>query len=109
MGSHSTWTTGTTRGTDTRSVHNARIAVSSYNRVKNRNGAFPTRVDEEFELAVACLCDGDHEPIEFVADGDGNPKGKVKGNLLCWWGLLEWLIKDVKDPNEKLISNQWVV
>jgi hypothetical protein len=99
------------RGTDIRSVHTARIAVASYNRVKNRNGAFPTRVDEDFELAVVCLCDKDHEPIEFDVDGVGNPVGKVKGNLLCWWGLLEWLIRkdNRKNPDEKLIVNQRVV
>jgi hypothetical protein len=75
--------------------------------VKNRNGAFPTRVDEDFELAIVCLCDGDHEPIEFVVDDVGNPVGKVKGNLLCWWGLLEYMIKDIRNPDEKLIVNQW--
>ena len=97
------------RGTDIRSVHTARIAVSSYNRVKNRNGYNPTRVDEDFELAIVCLCDAEHEPIEFVVDGLGNPVGTVKGNLLCWWGLLEWLIKDITNPDEKLVLNQWVV
>ena len=39
----------------------------------------------------------------------GNPVGPVIGNLLCWYGLLEWLIKDVKNPDRKLIQNQWVV
>ena len=58
---------------------------------------------------VVCLCDAEHEPIEFVVDGLGNPVGTVKGNLLCWWGLFEWLIKDITNPDEKLVLNQWVV
>ena len=77
--------------------------------MKNRNGAFPNRADEDFELAVVCLCEGDHEPIEFEVDLQGNPVGPVIGNLLCWYGLLEWLIRDVKNPDRKLIQNQWVV
>jgi len=84
--------------------------VSSYNRVKNANGAFPNRVDEDFELAITCLCEGDHEPIVFVADRQGNPVDgcPVVGNLQCWFGLFEWVTKDVKDKNAKLVTNQWV-
>lgn len=82
--------------------------MSSYNRVKNRNGAWSTRPDEDFELAIVCLCDEDHEPIVFVPDRDGNPIGVVTGNLLCWFGLFEWVVKDVVSKKDKLITNQWV-
>ena len=86
----------------------SRIAVSSYNRVKNANGADSTRVDEDFELAITCLCEGHHEPIEFVPDRQGNPVGPVVGNLQCWFGLFEWVTKDVVDRKSKLVTNQWV-
>ena len=84
------------------------MPTSVYNRVKNSNGACPNRPDEDFELAIVCLCKGHHEPIIFEPDKDGNPRGIVTGNLLCWWGLFEWIIKDIKNKDEKLIKNQWL-
>ena len=37
-------------------------------------------------------------------DGKGYPKGLVVGNLLCWYGLFEWIAKHVKKPESKLLK-----
>ena len=42
--------------------------------------------------------------IEFEMDGKGYPKGPVVGNLLCWYGLFEWIAKLVKNPDAKLLK-----
>ena len=42
--------------------------------------------------------------IEFTVDGRGYPKGLVLGNLLCWYGLFEWIAKHVKKPDAKLLK-----
>ena len=42
------------------------LAVSSWRRVKVRNAADPTAVDEEFELTVVCTCVEEHDPIDIV-------------------------------------------
>ena len=39
------------------------MATAYYARVKNRNRSNPSRVDEEFELTIPCLCAEGHEPI----------------------------------------------
>ena len=41
------------------------IAVASWRRVKVRNAADPTAVDQEFELTIVCTCIEEHEPIEI--------------------------------------------
>ena len=35
----------------------------------------------------------------------GYPKGPIEGNQLCWLGNLEFVIKDVQDPSEKLLTH----
>ena len=42
--------------------------------------------------------------IEFAVDGRGYPKGPVVGNVLCWYGLFEWIAKLVKNPDAKLLK-----
>ena len=42
--------------------------------------------------------------IEFEMDGKGYPKGPVVGNVLCWYGLFEWIAKLVKNPDAKLLK-----
>ena len=77
------------------------VATACYKRVKQRNGVSPTAADEDFFLTIQCHCEGDHEPIRDrtslicveVNGTDGKPKGDVTGNLLCWYGNLELLLK----------------
>ena len=47
------------------------IAVSSWRRVKVRNAADPTAVDQEFELTIVCTCIEEHEPIEIAFNTRG--------------------------------------
>ena len=44
-------------------------------------------------------------PIEAIVDCRGMLKHEVKGNELCWFGNLEYVIKDVQDPKRKLFQN----
>ena len=37
-------------------------------------------------------------------NGKGYPKGKIIGNLLCWYGNFEWLATHITKPDEKLIK-----
>ena len=37
-------------------------------------------------------------------NGKGYPKGKIKGNLLCWYGNFEWIAKFVTKPEQKLLK-----
>ena len=43
--------------------------------------------------------------IEVEVDIEGNPKGPIKGNCLCWLGNLEYVTKDASDPDKKLLTN----
>ena len=43
--------------------------------------------------------------IEVDVDIEGNPKGPIRGNCLCWLGNLEYVTKDAKDPDKKLLTN----
>ena len=87
------------------------IAQATYARIKNRNGANPTRVDEDFDLVIICLCEEEHVPIEIVWERDGNPKVirtqalLIQGNVFCWYGLFVWLTNHlVGQPNAKLVQ-----
>ena len=42
--------------------------------------------------------------IEVEVDIEGNPKGPIKGNCLCWLGNLEYVTKDASDPDKKLLT-----
>ena len=72
----------------------------------------PTRVDEDFELVICCLCEGGHQPIKITFNLKGNPKTirtrksiLIEGNTSCWYGLFEFLTKDLIDKNKKLVQN----
>ncbi len=41
--------------------------------------------------------------IEFDVDQKGNPKGDIKGNVDCWLGELEYVIKDATE-GKRLVS-----
>ena len=43
-------------------------------------------------------------PIVVDIDIEGNPKGPIQGNMLCWFGNLEFVTKDIKDPTQKLLT-----
>ena len=81
------------------------FVVSKYKRVKNRNATNPSRLSDEFELVIPCLCDKEHEPIDIEWDNEGNPVGAVNGNVHCWYGLFDYLTKDLHDRTQKLIQN----
>ena len=36
---------------------------------------------------------------------EGLPKKPIEGNLLCWYGNFEYCIKDLRDPDQKLVQN----
>ena len=42
--------------------------------------------------------------IEVDVDIEGNPKGQVRGNILCWLGNLEYVTKDAV-RGKKLLTN----
>ena len=81
------------------------FVVSKYKRVKNRNATNPSRLSDEFELVIPCLCDKEHDPIDIEWDNEGNPVGAVNGNMHCWYGLFDYLTKDLQDQTQKLIQN----
>ena len=81
------------------------FVISKYKRVKNRNATSPSRLTDEFELVIPCLCDKEHQPIDIEWDNEGNPVGAVNGNVHCWFGLFDYLTKDLHDPTQKLIQN----
>jgi len=81
------------------------FVISKYKRVKNRNATSPSRLTDEFELVIPCLCDKEHEPIDIEWDSEGNPVGAVNGNINCWFGLFDYLTKDLHDQTQKLIQN----
>ena len=54
---------------------------------------------------IPCLCDKEHQPIDIEWDNEGNPVGAVNGNVHCWFGLFDYLTKDLHDPKQKLIQN----
>ena len=43
--------------------------------------------------------------ISAVLDIEGLPKKPLEGNLLCWFGNLEYCTKDLHDPDQKLVQN----
>ena len=43
-------------------------------------------------------------PIVVDIDIEGNPKGPIRGNMLCWFGNLEFVTKDIEDPTQKLLT-----
>ena len=57
------------------------IAVSSWRRVKVRNAADPTAVDQEFELTIVCTCIEEHEPIEIAFNTRGIYVKTFHGNV----------------------------
>ena len=81
------------------------FVISKYKRVKNRNATNPSRLADEFELVIPCLCDKEHQPIDIEWNDEGNPVGEVIGNVHCWFGLFDYLTKDLKDQKQKLIQN----
>ena len=81
------------------------FVISKYKRVKNKNATGPSRLADEFELVIPCLCEKEHQPIDIEWDDEGNPVGEVIGNVHCWYGLFDYLTKDLKDQNQKLIQN----
>ena len=81
------------------------FVVSKYKRVKNRNATNPSRLADEFELVIPCLCDKEHEPIDIEGNNEGNPVGAVNANVHCWYGLFDYLTKDLQDRTQKLIQN----
>ena len=81
------------------------FVISKYKRVKNRNATSPSRLTDEFELVIPCLCDKEHDPIDIEWDSEGNPVGAVNGNVHCWFGLFDYLTKDLHDQTQKLIQN----
>ena len=89
------------------------IAQSTYNRLKNRNGANPTRADEEFDLVIVCLCDQGHLPIDIVWDRTGNAKVirsqalLIQGNVYCWYGLFEWLTNHLEQNRNAKLIQKW--
>ena len=90
------------------------LAQATYSRMKNRNGASPTRVDEEFDLVFVCLCEDGHMPIKIVWNRDGNATVirtqalLIQGNVFCWFGLLEFVTDHlVGQPNAKLVQ-KWI-
>ena len=42
--------------------------------------------------------------IEFEVDTQGNPKGEVRGNIWCWLGAFEYVVKDAV-PGKKLLTH----
>ena len=42
--------------------------------------------------------------IEFEVDTLGNPKGDVRGNIWCWLGAFEYVVKDAV-PGKKLLTH----
>ena len=42
--------------------------------------------------------------IEFEVDTRGNPKGDVRGNIWCWLGAFEYVVKDAV-PGQKLLTH----
>ena len=70
------------------------MATACYKRVKHRNGASPTATQDDFFLTVTCNCEEDHRPLRVeVNTTTGVPKGPVEGNILCWYGNLELILK----------------
>ena len=90
------------------------VAQASYNRLKNRNGSCPTRVDEDFDLCIVCLCEGGHSPIDIVWDRQGNAKMirsqalLIQGNIMCWYGLFEWLTDHLEGNRNAKLIQKWV-
>ena len=80
------------------------FVISKYKRVKNRNATSPSRLTDEFELVIPCLCDKEHDPIDIEWDSEGNPVGAVNGNVHCWYGLFDYLT-NLQDRTQKLIQN----
>lgn len=81
------------------------LAEAVYTRVKGRNASNPIKRTEEFELVITCLCPEGHQPIDIKFDKHGCPAGEIKGNLDCWFGLYEFITKDLTDNSKKLIQN----
>jgi len=51
------------------------------------------------------LCEGGHRPLKVELDQKGKLKQpKVIGNELCWYGNLEFLVKHVQNPDQKLLQ-----
>ena len=40
----------------------------------------------------------------MVLDIEGLPKKPIEGNMLCWFGNLEYCTKDLHDVDQKLIQ-----
>lgn len=89
------------------------LARATYSRLKNRNGANPTRLDEDFDLVIVCLCTEGHAPIEVVWDTTGNPKvirrksSLIQGNTMCWYGLYEWCTKHLRASRNSKLIQRW--
>ena len=45
-----------------------------------------------------------HLLIKVVLDIEGLPKKPIEGNILCWYGNLEFCTKDLHDVDQKLIQ-----
>ena len=43
--------------------------------------------------------------ISAVLNIEGLPKKPIEGNVLCWYGNFEFCIKDLHDPDQKLVQN----
>ena len=55
----------------------------------------PTALREADTLNISCTCKGVHEPIVAEFARKGVLKGELKGNCLCWFGLLVFITKDI--------------